>query len=101
MSGPNRIDGSENHSPVKAVSSYARREQQPFLKTCLVENFCDLKGLERAAGIEPALLAWEAVVLPLNYARRVTIDRTRIILRTFGGTSSTGARSISSQIRNM
>src|SRR6266699_87226 len=26
-------------------------------------------SLERAAGIEPACTAWEAVVLPLNYAR--------------------------------
>jgi hypothetical protein len=26
--------------------------------------------LERAAGIEPAYTAWEAVVLPLNYARK-------------------------------
>ena len=26
-------------------------------------------NLERAAGIEPATAAWEAAVLPLNYAR--------------------------------
>ncbi len=25
---------------------------------------------KRAAGIEPALLAWKAKVLPLNYARK-------------------------------
>lgn len=25
--------------------------------------------LKRAAGIEPALIAWKAIVLPLNYAR--------------------------------
>ncbi len=24
---------------------------------------------KRAAGIEPALIAWKAIVLPLNYAR--------------------------------
>ena len=29
------------------------------------------KKLERAMGIEPTLLAWEAKVLPLNYARLV------------------------------
>ncbi len=27
------------------------------------------KNLERAMGIEPTLVAWEATVLPLNYAR--------------------------------
>ena len=34
---------------------------------------CELRSerfvLERATGIEPALSAWEADVLPLNYAR--------------------------------
>src|SRR5712692_4568099 len=29
--------------------------------------------MERAAGIEPAYTAWEAVVLPLNYARKLLI----------------------------
>jgi hypothetical protein len=28
-----------------------------------------LKQLERAKGIEPSYAAWEAAVLPLNYAR--------------------------------
>jgi hypothetical protein len=28
-------------------------------------------GVERAMGIEPTLVAWEATVLPLNYARTV------------------------------
>jgi hypothetical protein len=28
-----------------------------------------LLGLERAKGIEPSYAAWEAAVLPLNYAR--------------------------------
>jgi hypothetical protein len=27
------------------------------------------KKVERAMGIEPTLVAWEATVLPLNYAR--------------------------------
>ncbi len=29
----------------------------------------DVKKLERAKGIEPSYRAWEALVLPLNYAR--------------------------------
>ncbi len=29
-------------------------------------------GVERATGIEPAFSAWEADVLPLNYARVVS-----------------------------
>jgi hypothetical protein len=28
------------------------------------------QGLERAKGIEPSYAAWEAAVLPLNYARK-------------------------------
>lgn len=28
--------------------------------------------MKRAAGIEPALIAWKAIVLPLNYARRTS-----------------------------
>jgi hypothetical protein len=30
-----------------------------------------LKRLERAKGIEPSYAAWEAAVLPLNYARKI------------------------------
>ena len=30
-----------------------------------------MHSMERATGIEPALEAWEAPVLPLNYARSV------------------------------
>jgi hypothetical protein len=29
------------------------------------------KKLERAKGIEPSYAAWEAAVLPLNYAREI------------------------------
>ena len=32
-------------------------------------------SLERVTGIEPALSAWEADVLPLNYTRARTADR--------------------------
>ena len=34
----------------------------------------DFKGMERAAGIEPASLAWKAKVLPLHNARVVLDD---------------------------
>jgi hypothetical protein len=32
---------------------------------------CGTEKLERAKGIEPSYAAWEAAVLPLNYARDV------------------------------
>ena len=32
-------------------------------------------NLKRAAGIEPASLAWKAKVLPLNYARNILLTR--------------------------
>lgn len=35
--------------------------------------------LERAMGIEPTTTAWEAVVLPLNYARTVYMGYLYII----------------------
>jgi hypothetical protein len=37
-----------------------------------------VESLERAKGIEPSYAAWEAAVLPLNYARapRLTACRT-------------------------
>ncbi len=30
-----------------------------------------MENLERAKGIEPSYAAWEAAVLPLNYARTI------------------------------
>jgi hypothetical protein len=33
--------------------------------------------LERAKGIEPSYAAWEAAVLPLNYARTITVRANR------------------------
>jgi hypothetical protein len=33
-----------------------------------------LKFLERAKGIEPSYAAWEAAVLPLNYARKADVS---------------------------
>ena len=31
-------------------------------------------AMERETGIEPALVAWKATVLPLNYSRAVTLE---------------------------
>jgi hypothetical protein len=39
-----------------------------------------LKNVERMTGIEPALLAWEARVLPLNYIRVLICSLTIYIL---------------------
>ncbi len=33
-------------------------------------SFAEVENLERAKGIEPSYAAWEAAVLPLNYARK-------------------------------
>jgi hypothetical protein len=40
-----------------------------ILKTSYFVSLARKYTLKRAAGIEPALLAWKAKVLPLNYAR--------------------------------
>lgn len=32
--------------------------------------------MERATGIEPAYPAWEAGVLPLNYARKLDVEKS-------------------------
>lgn len=44
------------------------------------------KSLERAKGIEPSYAAWEAAVLPLNYARRCV---TAAVSGTFQGPAQT------------
>jgi hypothetical protein len=41
--------------------------------------------LERAKGIEPSYAAWEAAVLPLNYARKL-IRQNQAFLALFGPT---------------
>ena len=41
-----------------------------------------IEGLERAKGIEPSYAAWEAAVLPLNYARAPVHYRVRVALRS-------------------
>jgi hypothetical protein len=38
---------------------------------CVGEDHCPIRILERAKGIEPSYAAWEAAVLPLNYARNL------------------------------
>lgn len=44
------------------------------------------RRVERTTGIEPALSAWEAVVLPLNYIR---IAESVLFFNTLSGTPST------------
>lgn len=39
------------------------------------ETIVDEEKMERAMGIEPTYQAWEARVLPLNYARRLLFRR--------------------------
>jgi Phage integrase family len=41
--------------------------------------------LERAKGIEPSYAAWEAAVLPLNYARNFTLSEQIKTLASFAG----------------
>jgi hypothetical protein len=41
----------------------------PGRTIALISFWFDMKELERAKGIEPSYEAWEASVLPLNYAR--------------------------------
>ena len=38
-----------------------------------------LANLERAKGIEPSYAAWEAAVLPLNYARLVILLKQALL----------------------
>ena len=40
-------------------------------ETLEVSFFQEFMMLERAKGIEPSYAAWEAAVLPLNYARKI------------------------------
>jgi hypothetical protein len=53
-------------------SDYAARQQgRGTERRSFWRNRCR-KALERAKGIEPSYAAWEAAVLPLNYAREST-----------------------------
>src|ERR1700760_1966362 len=52
-------------------SDYAARQQgRGTERRSFWRNRCR-KALERAKGIEPSYAAWEAAVLPLNYARKL------------------------------
>ena len=44
--------------------------QHNIYATMLIYQDCVQCILVRAAGIEPAANAWEALILPLNYARK-------------------------------
>ena len=53
---------------------YSKRVNEARLRSGLketedVEQVWLRRNLERAKGIEPSYRAWEALVLPLNYAR--------------------------------
>ena len=54
-------------------NSFKKQYELNFVSKTATEK---LQCLERATGIEPAFSAWEADVLPLNYARNVDIPRT-------------------------
>ena len=41
-------------------------------------------SLERAKGIEPSYSAWEADVLPLNYARKYALIISRVLEKVNG-----------------
>ena len=65
----NRVDKHKNHSQIKAVGTHRSLEMQLISNTCGVHKPYKTRVLERAKGIEPSYAAWEAAVLPLNYAR--------------------------------
>src|SRR5947208_11237242 len=72
-----------------------RQSSQSRVQLCAARttaNFCYRTGLERAAGIEPACTAWEAVVLPLNYARHTGEHSQRSALRARAVRSPDGAQ---------
>ena len=49
-----------------------------FLRLLLFDTLCN-RFLERAMGIEPTSEAWEASILPLNYARSRPCETKNII----------------------
>ena len=57
----------ESNRPPYACEAYALpAELFPHIRTVILHRHLPV---ERATGIEPASVAWEAAVLPLNYAR--------------------------------
>src|SRR4051794_17599912 len=61
-----------SHSPGRATS--ARRHWRKGCRAVSLDIRVEI--LERAKGIEPSYAAWEAAVLPLNYARDFACSRT-------------------------
>ena len=71
----------ESDDPDVVAATMAKPNCTNVVRTANVERFNRLQevqkmlilpafgGLERAKGIEPSYAAWEAAVLPLNYAR--------------------------------
>jgi hypothetical protein len=51
----------------KVMSATSQNDSLPEYLAC--GEACVERALERAKGIEPSYAAWEAAVLPLNYAR--------------------------------
>src|SRR3954468_8350319 len=84
------------HRQIRVGTNY-RTAREPRL-TCA-------DSVERVTGIEPALSAWEADVLPLNYTRRPARSYTRATRRppacaASGGRSSSSKRSSGSGHRH-
>jgi hypothetical protein len=55
----------------RAHGSWPAKRLQAGLLRAFPSGGQDVQGLERAKGIEPSYAAWEAAVLPLNYARLI------------------------------
>src|SRR2546430_16416867 len=56
-------------APSSASSIGPEREHKDAKRSAKLTSQIEPKWLERAKGIEPSYAAWEAAVLPLNYAR--------------------------------
>jgi hypothetical protein len=59
----------QNRGPGSCGTNSQTVNGQPSDRCCRIRLAACRKGLERAKGIEPSYAAWEAAVLPLNYAR--------------------------------
>jgi hypothetical protein len=65
------LTGPKNHNDFTERGIHNKLEPQLFPNTCAVQKGAyAARALERAKGIEPSYAAWEAAVLPLNYARK-------------------------------
>jgi hypothetical protein len=69
------ISGKYNNNGILFASRFgsARKRARLSRSSRTHEGVFDINAcLERAKGIEPSYAAWEAAVLPLNYARAVS-----------------------------